>query len=90
MNVVLSQLQLTAYMVYGTPLSPSHEHGATHSDTHSGTRAGSGLFDMFFHSTVRGAGWSTGSRIMHALPLSVVVALAIAAAVFFMVRRRGR
>jgi hypothetical protein len=91
-NVVLAHLQLTAYMVYGgTPLSPSHDRGGIHDgDTHSGTRGGTGLFDTFVHSVVRGAGWSTGSRIVHALPFGVVVALAVAGAVFFTMRRRGR
>ncbi|AMU78175.1 hypothetical protein BAB79_16310 [Mycobacteroides abscessus] len=81
----MAHLQLVVFMAHvGGHEMPTPTPG------HGGSRGGGGLFDQFFHSAVRGAGWSMGSRIMHALPIGLVVVLAIVVAVvWFICRRRS-
>ncbi|WP_235630954.1 hypothetical protein [Mycobacteroides abscessus] len=85
MNTIVAHLQLVVFMAHvGGHEMPTPTPG------HGGSRGGGGLFDQFFHSAVRGAGWSMGSRIMHALPIGLVVVLAIVVAVvWFICRRRS-
>ncbi|SHP45272.1 Uncharacterised protein [Mycobacteroides abscessus subsp. abscessus] len=64
MNTLVAHIQMVAFMAHaGGHETPAPRPG------HDGTHARGGLFDQFFNSAVRGAGWSMGSRIMHALPI---------------------
>ncbi|CPW67119.1 Uncharacterised protein [Mycobacteroides abscessus subsp. bolletii] len=81
MNTLVANVQLLAFMAH----AGSHETPA-----HEGSRTGGGLFDQFFNSAVRGAGWSMGSRIMHALPIGLIVVLALVVAVVWFIRRRRK
>lgn len=88
MNIFIAHLQLTATMLHGFATSTEHATPTPHPG--HGTRGGSsgGLFDQFVHSGVRGAGWSMGSRIMHSLPIGVVILLAVVVGIAWLVRRR--
>lgn len=84
MNAVVAHLQMVAFMAHaGGHETPKPTPG------HGGGRGG-GLFDQFFHSAVRGAGWSMGSRIMHALPIGLVVLLAAVVTIVWFVRSRRK
>lgn len=85
MNTLVAHIQMVAFMAHaGGHETPAPRPG------HDGTHARGGLFDQFFNSAVRGAGWSMGSRIMHALPIGLIVALALAVAVVWLIRRRRK
>lgn len=84
MNAVVAHLQIVAFMAHaGGHETPTPTPG--HVGRHSG-----GLFDQFFHSAVRGAGWSMSSRIMHALPIGLVVLLAAVVTIAWFVRCRRK
>lgn len=85
MNTLVANVQLLAFMAHaGGHETPAPRPG------HEGSRTGGGLFDQFFNSAVRGAGWSMGSRIMHALPIGLIVVLALVVAVVWFIRRRRK
>lgn len=84
-NGLVAHLQMVAFMAH----AGGHETPAP-APGHGGSRSGGGLFDQFFQSAVRGAGWSMGSRIMHALPIGLVIVLVIVVAVVWFVRSRRK
>lgn len=89
MNTVIAHLQMTVMMAHGFTLSPANPHNTTDTHTRSG-HSGGGLFDQFVNSGVRGAGWAMGSRLMHSLPIGLLILLAVVTGiVYFLRRRRG-
>lgn len=87
MNTVIAHLQMTVMMAHGFALSPTNPHNTTDTHTHGG-RSGGGLFDQFVNGGVRGAGWAMGSRLMHALPIGLLIVLAVVVGIVYFARRR--
>jgi ribose/xylose/arabinose/galactoside ABC-type transport system permease subunit len=48
------------------------------------------LGEQFTNGLARGAGWSIGERIVHALPIAVLLIIALLAVGWFVLRRTTR
>jgi hypothetical protein len=86
MNLLLAHLNLTLIQAHGLITGRGRHEGGdgdvidpttTAPHPRSGGGSGGGLFDYFMRSGVRGAGWSMGSRLMHMLPIPVLIGLAV-------------